>query len=541
MKKNFKSLAIFILSLFFLNISSLLPALAETATPQSGNRYPIVLVHGLGGFGRDEMLDFKYWGGLYDIQEYLKAHGYEVHTAAVGPVSSNWDRACELYAQLVGGTVDYGAAHAAKYGHARYGRTYKAFIPDLGKVDPETGEIKKVHLIGHSMGGQTIRTLVQLLEQGAEEERSYTQDNLSPLFAGGHSWVHSITTISTPHDGTSLDNAINKGMPWLQSFIGFMSTLSTPNQLYDLKLDQFGLTRYQGEPVDAYLKRVFESSYWKLNRDLSNWDLAVEGARELNGWVQAQENVYYFSWATNATRKFLFADYQVPKITMNLFLVPFALHIGSYTRNVPGQVPIDKTWWPNDGLVSLISQNGPKINSTDQIINYDGNPRRGVWNYMGVLEGYDHLDIIGIGTLWNPCPWYLKHAQLLASLPADYAEVPEKDDENTQTIPEHEQDLTSEDNLNPSFSETTEEQTNEIPEKDDENIQTITEHDQDLTSEDTLNPSSSETTEEQTNEAPEKNDENIQTITEHDQDLTSEDTLKPPSSETTEESTISEN
>ena len=385
------------------------------------NKYPIVLVHGLGGFGRDEMLGFKYWGGLYDIQEYLKAQGYEVYTVAVGPVSSNWDRACELYAQLIGGTVDYGAAHAAKYGHARYGRTYKGLIPDLGKVDPQTGEVKKVHLIGHSMGGQTIRTLVQLLAEGDAAERNFSQENISPLFVGGNNWVKSVTTISTPHDGTSLDNAINKGFPWLQSFVGFMSTLSTPNSLYDLKLDQWGLTRYQGEKLSDYLKRVFNSSFWKNSRDLSNWDLTVEGARELNGWGKAQPDVYYFSWATNATSKSLFSNYQVPILSMNLALQPFALHIGSYTRNVPGQIPIDSSWWPNDGLVSLISQNGPKINSTDTIVNFAGTPIPGVWNYMGVMDTFDHMDIIGIGTLWNPYPWYLEIAKLLASLPPDYA------------------------------------------------------------------------------------------------------------------------
>lgn len=425
-----KNLFVQIITLLFLSFNFFCPTAVKASTPPSGNKYPIILVHGLGGFGRDEMLGFRYWGGLYDIQEYLKAQGYEVYTVAVGPVSSNWDRACELYAQLVGGTVDYGAAHAAKYGHARYGRTYKGLIPDLGKIDPQTGEIKKVHLIGHSMGGQTVRTLVQLLAEGDEAERSFSQDNMSPLFAGGHSWVKSVTTISTPHDGTSLDNAINKGMPWLQSFVGFMSTLSTPNNIYDLKLDQWGLTRYQGEKLSDYLSRVFNSSFWKTSRDLSNWDLTVEGARELNGWVKAQPDVYYFSWATNATRKALFSNYQVPVMSMNIFLQPFALHIGSYTRNVPGQVPIDSSWWPNDGLVSLISQNGPKINSSDSIVNFSGTPLPGVWNYMGVMDTYDHMDIIGIGTLWNPCPWYLNHVKILASLPADYITAPASNSQN---------------------------------------------------------------------------------------------------------------
>ena len=48
-----------------------------------------------------------------------------IHTVApsMGPFTSAWDRACEVYAQLVGGTVDYGKAHSEKYGHERYGRT----------------------------------------------------------------------------------------------------------------------------------------------------------------------------------------------------------------------------------------------------------------------------------------------------------------------------------------------------------------------------------------------------------------------------------
>lgn len=77
-----------------------------------GNNYPIILVHGFMGFGRDELLGYKYWGGVVDLQEKLNASGHETYTATVGPVSSNWDRACELYAYIVGGTVDYGEAHA---------------------------------------------------------------------------------------------------------------------------------------------------------------------------------------------------------------------------------------------------------------------------------------------------------------------------------------------------------------------------------------------------------------------------------------------
>ncbi|KAL4106418.1 hypothetical protein PRIC1_004469 [Phytophthora ramorum] len=99
-----------------------------------GNSYPIVLVHGFGGWGRDEFFGFKYWGGLQgDFQEDLEKQGYSVYTASIGPFSSNWDRACELYAQIKGGLVDYGEKHSAAHGHARYGRNYTALYPPWGE------------------------------------------------------------------------------------------------------------------------------------------------------------------------------------------------------------------------------------------------------------------------------------------------------------------------------------------------------------------------------------------------------------------------
>ena len=70
------------------------------------NHYPIVLVHGLFGWGGREIAGLNYWGGTSSLRDILNNAGYEVYTPSIGPVASNWDRACELYAYLVGGTVD---------------------------------------------------------------------------------------------------------------------------------------------------------------------------------------------------------------------------------------------------------------------------------------------------------------------------------------------------------------------------------------------------------------------------------------------------
>jgi triacylglycerol lipase len=75
-------------------------------------------------------------------------------------------------------------------------------------------------------------------------------------------------------------------------------------------------------------------------------------------------------------------------------------------------------WWPNDGVVNTISMDGPKLASTDAIVNIGPQPVPGVWNYMGLMDSYDHAAIIGIGTFRDVRDWYRSLAERLAALPA---------------------------------------------------------------------------------------------------------------------------
>ena len=120
--------------------------------------------------------------------------GFQTYAVNVGKFTSNWHRACETYAQLKGTRVDYGVCHAREFGHLRYGVDYTGQA-----MYPEWDENHKVHLLGHSMGGQTIRTLERLLREGS----GCPEDN-SPLFQGGKNWITSLTTLSAPLDGTTL-------------------------------------------------------------------------------------------------------------------------------------------------------------------------------------------------------------------------------------------------------------------------------------------------------------------------------------------------
>ncbi|AFM40607.1 putative acetyltransferase/hydrolase with alpha/beta hydrolase fold [Desulfosporosinus acidiphilus SJ4] len=406
----------------FLTLVILLLTLATPAfASERQNAYPIVLVVGFGGWDRSELLGFKYFGGVSDIQANLTKSGYQTFTAGVGPFSSNWDRACELYAMLKGGVVDYGAAHAAKYGHARFGA-------DFGSgYYPQWSNTNKVHLVGHSMGGQTSRLLTQLLEQGSSEEQAYANSHpgtvLSPLFAGDSHWVKSVTTIATPNNGTSLAIGVTNLVPYAQQLIAFAAAAAgiANEPLYDFKLDQWGVKRESGESFSSYSNRVWNSQIWCNTHDISAWDLCPDGAKELNSWVKAQPDVYYFSWANDATWEELLTGYQLPDVTMLPLFQPYAIFMGSYTRNDPGHVVIDSRWWKNDGVVNTNSMAGPTLGSSDIIVNYNGTSQIGKWNYMGEKSGWDHADMIGIDTsdslgFTNINDFYSEIANTLGSL-----------------------------------------------------------------------------------------------------------------------------
>ncbi len=105
MKKSKKFLCL-LLALVMAGSLLLLPAAAANTQQSGAERYPTVYVHGLMGWGaRDQIYAVTpYWGLTSDLMPYLTGKGYESYAASVGPLSSAWDRACELYAQLTGTT-----------------------------------------------------------------------------------------------------------------------------------------------------------------------------------------------------------------------------------------------------------------------------------------------------------------------------------------------------------------------------------------------------------------------------------------------------
>lgn len=370
------------MSRIVLILAAMLLALGAPPPARAANNAPVVLVHGFLGFGPDTWRSsgFRYWGGYGDIAAHMQVYKgpHSVFAAGVGPISSNWDRAAELYAQIKGGCVDYGARHNRRHGPpgrpqrppgmcwasdpANNPEAYPlAFYPQWDAAHP-------IHLIGHSQGGTTIRALVELLEHGAPDEGD------GALYQGGRrGWITSVTTISAPHNGTTLRDAV----------------LDLP----DLPPALAGL----------------------LSDDIAHWELAPDGARDFNRWARTSPDVVYFSiatqateagsWCCNGTDRVLApiqsTRYHYPRADMiagfrptaGEWIVPSAFQhgMGGYTQQVPGRVRIDSDWFANDGVVNTISMRAP---AGHPVRRFDGQAVKGSWNDLGVYRGMDHFDIL---------------------------------------------------------------------------------------------------------------------------------------------------
>ena len=355
------------------------------------NDYPIVLIHGFFGWGNDEMGNYRYWGGQKDIQKTLEENGFTVFNVSVGPISSNWDRAVEVYYQLKGGQTDYGYKHAKKYGLIQKpsDKKYKGLYPEWDKNHP-------VHLIGHSMGGQTARMLQYLLETELFENDSSTTNEKSDLLGlSRKDWISSITSLATPHDGSTLADILTKTFPFIQYFIGLAGVVGT--DFYDFDLSQWNLNRSSEESWSKYVHKMRNHNAWKT-KNISSWDLSLDGARELNNHLQASADVYYFSIVTSTTEKREFGHNHDPVENTPILIKTRSKLLGSRSGYWADGAMTDSLWFENDGVVNTISMYGPStgINGSDPLVQYEKGDLLipGQW-YWQKISKMDHWSIMG--------------------------------------------------------------------------------------------------------------------------------------------------
>ncbi|KAK9250182.1 Alpha/Beta hydrolase protein [Lipomyces tetrasporus] len=339
---------------------------------------PIVLVPGFSGWGSPLFGAVNYWGGVENIPQRLVERGYTVIVTPIGPVSTNWERACELYRQLTFGkfssfnpstseieeihdvTVDYGnyfdSDSSGPSTAITSGRKRAILFSQSPKEydDWKWSEDHKVHFICHSQGGNTVRYLISLMKLGA-------RDVHSEYFGaeGRDTWTVSVTTVGTPHKGTTIidvlqnfiSNSTDQAIKLLARTFAVVSFQSPKQRAYDLQLDHWDICR-QGRESFQEMRQRLESndgpvSKWFKSNHNGFYDNSIKGVSDLNKRaIPTSTHVYYFSLSFHSTISF---PCQWPPWTAEA-LNTFPIALVDFVRRIPlvnGIVDVvAKVGWP---------------------------------------------------------------------------------------------------------------------------------------------------------------------------------------------------
>ena len=194
-------------------------------------------------------------------------------------------------------------------------------------------------------------------------------------------------------------------------------------QFYDFDLDQWSFKRDKGESWAGYLKRVREHKAWNT-KNISSWDLSLNGAKELNGFLQASPDIYYFSFVTSTTAKSKDSKFHIPVSGTSILTRTRSKILGSRNGFWDEGEETTSKWYENDGVVNSVSMYGPKtgVNGPDPIIKFDSDDILipGQW-YWQKVNDMDHWNIIG-----HLCDdrrrevsknFFLGHVKVLKNLP----------------------------------------------------------------------------------------------------------------------------
>jgi len=304
---------------------------------------------------------------------------------SVGPISSNHDRACELFYQLKGGDVHYGTDHAREHRHAE---TIPGWPKGVRPLFPQWSAEHPVHLVGQAQGASTVRLLQHLLSP---------RDFFQP-YSTSANWIRSITTISALHNGTP--TAYILGCLPETGRIGHHSTAEYMlRSLLESARDRSLTGSLQRHFYNLDLEHWTDLGQLQNGKDNAAYDLSIHGAQDL-AFIDDHPSTHYFSFVTSKTLPVAGSNHHVPADGMNLALRYIAEELGCFTGPLFGlKWPVQdfEPWWENDGLAPVYSQDAPRWGKERSIQHpAPGGPfAPGVWNVMETLD-MDHMEPVAL-------------------------------------------------------------------------------------------------------------------------------------------------
>ncbi len=406
MVKDMKKIIAILFCIIVIFNCSLMPVSASSKD-SADDGYPYVFIPGMVGWGTEysDYNKFPYWGGgftlgqLDNLIEVLKAGGVEAYAANPGPFNSAWDRTCEVYAALTGKVVDYGETHSKEHNHNRFGFSYegKALMGEPWNMED------KINLLGYSFGTEVARLLTSLLAFGDETEVAATGEETSELFKGGHYSINACITLSAPHNGTPLANALvdtKVPMILLATVFHFIGCVFGNNLgPLSFQLGHFGITPKQGQRrVEFNLPALY--NYYKSD-DNCGYDMTLRGARELNSIIKMSPDTYYYSFGTYSTVTNEETGRQNIVGNTNWMFRPTSLVLQCMEGMKIDGIKLVGDWAIHDGVIPLASSRFPDVDrdfakSYEEVIEKKESVERGIWYYMEPIFGMDHFDFCGI-------------------------------------------------------------------------------------------------------------------------------------------------
>lgn len=350
----------------------------------------VIFVPGLPGWGPSS----DYWG--QGTAPGTAKFGLNIRESAVGAISSHHDRACEVFAQILGRVVDYGEQHATEFDHQRFGADHS------GKALHATwSEEKPVHLICHSAGINTGRYLQFLL--------ATDHWNLGT----NSRWIRSIVSLAGNINGTTLPYLFGVDeetgdMPkakWVESCNRLRhATRWTAKKkkldheaervkVMDWALDHWGVPSIE----ENVMENIAESKMFS-NTDHILYETTLQGSRALNQKVSDYEGTYYFSFTALCTD--LSKSSPISWMTNPLFMMPsgYMLYKKFEHSPIPEWENAPK-WRENDGFLTRASQAMPFGSIDGGQFKMGCELRTGVWysallqDLMGTEFTWDHIDV----------------------------------------------------------------------------------------------------------------------------------------------------